>query len=85
MNISEKLRYLIETKEKIKDSINFVGGVESITTSDPFRSYSDKIRCLSGGESITIEATGGIAERIALATNMPESVDITIKAIAAIK
>lgn len=28
MNISEKLRYLIETKEKIKDSINFVGGRE---------------------------------------------------------
>lgn len=26
MNTSEKLRYLIETKEKIKDSINFVGG-----------------------------------------------------------
>lgn len=45
--IEQKLNYLMDTKEAIRQAINAKGG--ALTTLDPFRSYADSILELKGG------------------------------------
>ena len=53
--INEKLNYLLQTKENIKQAIK-EKGVE-ITDSDTFRSYAEKIGTIKvGGDEILIDA-----------------------------
>lgn len=53
--INEKLNYLLQTKENIKQAIKGKG-VE-ITDSDSFRSYAEKIGTIkAGGDEILIDA-----------------------------
>lgn len=61
--IAEKLTYLDETRERIRQGINSIGG--ALTTSDTFRSYSDAIEGIyekfpkveGTGSNITLENT----------------------------
>lgn len=47
MTTASKLNYLLETKSKIKDALVKKGA--SVSNTDTFRSYADKIEGLSGG------------------------------------
>ena len=72
--INEKLNYLLQTKENIKQSIK-EKGVE-ITDSDSFRSYAEKIGTIKVGEENVIESikVNGVTQTIA----EDKSVDITV-------
>ena len=69
MSVANKLSYLGETKEKIREGINKLGG--GLSTSNTFRSYADKLDEIydslpkveeSDVESATLEGTikGGL-------------------------
>ena len=65
--INEKLNYLLQTKENIKQSIK-EKGVE-ITDSDSFRSYAEKIGTIkAGGDEILIDAPTALVLPVASAT-----------------
>ena len=65
--INEKLNYLLQTKENIKQSIK-EKGVE-ITDSDSFRSYAEKIGTIkAGGDEILINAPTALVLPVASAT-----------------
>ena len=65
--INEKLNYLSQTKENIKQAIKGKG-VE-ITDSDSFRSYADKIGTIkAGGDEILIDAPTALVLPAASAT-----------------
>ena len=65
--INEKLNYLLQTKENIKQSIK-EKGVE-ITDSDSFRSYAEKIGTIkAGGDEILIDAPTALILPVASAT-----------------
>lgn len=65
--INEKLNYLLQTKENIKQAIKGKG-VE-ITDSDSFRSYAEKIGTIkSGGDEILIDAPTALALPVVSAT-----------------
>ena len=72
--INEKLNYLLQTKENIKQAIKGKG-VE-ITDSDSFRSYAEKIGTIKAGEENVIESikVNGVTQTIAV----DKSVDITV-------
>lgn len=53
MAIAEKSNYLLETKNQIKNAITEKG--VSVTDTDSFRSYADKIREIGSGGSSTTE------------------------------
>ena len=66
-NINEKLNYLLQTKENIKQAIKGKG-VE-ITDSDSFRSYAEKIGTIkAGGDEILIDAPTAFVLPVASAT-----------------
>lgn len=70
--INEKLNYLLQTKENIKQSIK-EKGVE-ITDSDSFRSYAEKIGTIkAGGDEILIDAPTAFALPVASATLITSS------------
>lgn len=65
--INEKLNYLLQTKENIKQAIKGKG-VE-ITDSDSFRSYAEKIGTIkAGGDEILIDAPTALVLPVASAT-----------------
>ena len=65
--INEKLNYLLQTKENIKQAIKGKG-VE-ITDSDSFRSYAEKIGTIkAGGDEILIDAPTALILPVASAT-----------------
>ena len=65
--INEKLNYLLQTKENIKQAIK-EKGVE-ITDSDSFRSYAEKIGTIkAGGGEILIDAPSALILPVASAT-----------------
>ena len=65
--INEKLNYLSQTKENIKQAIKGKG-VE-ITDSDSFRSYAEKIGTIkAGGDEILINAPTAFVLPVASAT-----------------
>ena len=65
--INEKLNYLSQTKENIKQAIK-EKGVE-IADSDSFRSYADKIGTIKGGgDEISIDAPTAFVLPMASAT-----------------
>ena len=65
--INEKLNYLLQTKENIKQSIK-EKGVE-ITDSDSFRSYAEKIGTIkAGGDEILIDAPTALVLPVSSAT-----------------
>ena len=65
--INEKLNYLLQTKENIKQAIKGKG-VE-ITDSDSFRSYAEKIGTIkAGGDEILIDAPTAFVLPVASAT-----------------
>ena len=65
--INEKLNYLSQTKENIKQAIKGKG-VE-ITDSDSFRSYAEKIGTIkAGGDEILIDAPTALVLPVASAT-----------------
>lgn len=65
--INEKLNYLLQTKENIKQAIKGKG-VE-ITDSDSFRSYAEKIGTIkAGGDEILIDASTALVLPVASAT-----------------
>ena len=65
--INEKLNYLLQTKENIKQAIKGKG-VE-ITDSDSFRSYAEKIETIkAGGDEILIDAPTALVLPVASAT-----------------
>ena len=65
--INEKLNYLSQTKENIKQAIKGKG-VE-ITDSDSFRSYAEKIGTIkAGGDEILIDAPTALVLPAASAT-----------------
>ena len=65
--INEKLNYLSQTKENIKQAIKGKG-VE-ITDSDSFRSYAEKIGTIkAGGDEILINASTAFVLPVASAT-----------------
>ena len=65
--INEKLNYLSQTKENIKQAIK-EKGVE-ITDSDSFRSYAEKIGTIKGGgDEILIDAPTAFVLPVASAT-----------------
>ena len=65
--INEKLNYLLQTKENIKQAIK-EKGVE-ITDSDSFRSYAEKIGTIkAGGDEILISTPTAFALPVASAT-----------------
>lgn len=65
--INEKLNYLLQTKENIKQAIKGKG-VE-ITDSDSFRSYAEKIGTIkAGGDEILISTPTAFALPVASAT-----------------
>ena len=65
--INEKLNYLLQTKENIKQAIKGKG-VE-ITDSDSFRSYAEKIGSIkAGGDEILIDAPTALVLPVASAT-----------------
>ena len=65
--INEKLNYLSQTKENIKQAIQGKG-VE-ITDSDSFRSYADKIGSIkAGGDEILIDDPAAFVLPVASAT-----------------
>ena len=65
--INEKLNYLLQTKENIKQAIK-EKGVE-ITDSDSFRSYAEKIGTIqAGGDEILIDAPTAFVLPMASAT-----------------
>ena len=65
--INEKLNYLSQTKENIKQAIKGKG-VE-ITDSDSFRSYAEKIGAIkAGGDEILIDAPTALVLPAASAT-----------------
>lgn len=65
--INEKLNYLLQTKENIKQAIK-EKGVE-ITDSDSFRSYAEKIGNIkAGGDEILIDAPTALVLPTASAT-----------------
>lgn len=55
-SLSDKLNYLNETKSLIKQAINNKG--VTVTDSDTFRSYANKISQISGGGSSNINLSG---------------------------
>ena len=65
--INEKLNYLLQTKENIKQAIK-EKGVE-ITDSDSFRSYAEKIGTIkAGGDEILISTPTAFALPVTSAT-----------------
>lgn len=65
--INEKMNYLLQTKENIKQAIKGKG-VE-ITDSDSFRSYAEKIGTIkAGGDEILIDAPTALALPVVSAT-----------------
>ena len=65
--INEKLNYLLQTKENIKQAIKGKG-VE-IADSDSFRSYAEKIGTIkAGGDEILIDAPTAFVLPVASAT-----------------
>ena len=65
--INEKLNYLLQTKENIKQAIKGKG-VE-ITDTDSFRSYAEKIGTIkAGGDEILIDAPTALVLPVASAT-----------------
>ena len=65
--INEKLNYLLQTKENIKQAIKGKG-VE-ITDSDSFRSYAEKIGTIkAGGDEILISTPTALVLPVASAT-----------------
>lgn len=65
--INEKLNYLLQTKENIKQAIKGKG-VE-ITDSDSFRSYAEKIGTIKAGrDEILIDAPTALVLPVASAT-----------------
>ena len=67
--INEKLNYLSQTKENIKQAIK-EKGVE-ITDSDSFRSYAEKIGTIkAGGDEILIDAPTAFVFPVSSATLM---------------
>lgn len=65
--INEKLNYLLQTKENIKQAIKGKG-IE-ITDSDSFRSYAEKIETIkAGGDEILIDAPTALVLPVASAT-----------------
>lgn len=65
--INEKLNYLLQTKENIKQAIK-EKGVE-IADSDSFRSYAEKIGTIkSGGDEILIDEPTALALPVVSAT-----------------
>ena len=65
--INEKLNYLLQTKENIKQAIKGKG-VE-IADSDSFRSYAEKIGTIkAGGDEILIDAPTALVLPVASAT-----------------
>lgn len=65
--INEKMNYLLQTKENIKQAIKGKG-VE-ITDSDSFRSYAEKIGTIkAGGDEILIDAPTALVLPVASAT-----------------
>lgn len=65
--INEKLNYLLQTKENIKQAIKGKG-VE-ITDSDSFRSYAEKIGTIkAGGDEILINTPAAFALPVTSAT-----------------
>ena len=65
--INEKLNYLLQTKENIKQAIKGKG-IE-ITDSDSFRSYAEKIGTIKGGgDEILIDAPTAFVLPVASAT-----------------
>lgn len=52
MAITDKLSYLQETKELLRDVINSKGGM--LTESDPFRDYVDAVESIEGGAVIQL-------------------------------
>lgn len=65
--INEKLNYLLQTKENIKQAIKGKG-VE-ITDSDSFRSYAERIETIkAGGDEILIDAPTALVLPVASAT-----------------
>lgn len=66
---SDKLNYLDETKEIIKQAIIEKG--ETVSDKDTFRSYGEKIKNIKAGEDLTAELT---AQDIAL-TELEEAVN----------
>ena len=65
--INEKLNYLLQTKENIKQAIKGKG-IE-ITDSDSFRSYAEKIGTIkAGGDEILIDAPTAFVLPVASAT-----------------
>lgn len=65
--INEKLNYLLQTKENIKQAIKGKG--VDITDSDSFRSYAEKIGTIkAGGDEILIDAPTALVLPVASAT-----------------
>ena len=65
--INEKLNYLLQTKENIKQAIKGKG--VAITDSDSFRSYAEKIGTIkAGGDEILIDAPTALVLPAASAT-----------------
>ena len=65
--INEKLNYLLQTKENIKQAIKGKG--VGITDSDSFRSYAEKIGTIkAGGDEILIDAPTALVLPVASTT-----------------
>lgn len=66
MSTSDKLNYLIETKELIKEAL-IEQGVE-VSDTDTFRSYANKVKSISTAEDLSVE----LAEQDAAITELEE-------------
>lgn len=74
MRTSNKLNYLNETKELIKEALR-EKGVE-VSDADTFRSYVNKVKGISGAEDLSVELTeqdAAITELEEIANSLPEA------------
>lgn len=86
---ADKLDYLLDTKEDIKSAIKSKG--QSVTDSDTFRSYGDKIRAISTSDSsaptvnisaagkVTATSSGGTTTKTLSSTYDPDFISSNIK------
>ena len=74
MRTSNKLNYLNETKELIKEALR-EKGVE-VSDTDTFRSYANKVKGISGAEDLSVELAeqdAAITELEEIANSLPEA------------